>query len=74
MEMPFPVAPPARRCAPASGRCHYCLRPEGSIHILVYQTYRYGKVWSMYRRQWEPAIKKGREVLALFLSSQPAYL
>ena len=38
MEMTFPVAPPARRCAPASGRCHYCLRPEGSIHILVYRT------------------------------------
>ena len=40
METTFPVAPPARRCAPASGRCHYYLRPEGSIHILVCRTYR----------------------------------
>ena len=40
MKMTFSVAPPARRCAPASGRCHYFLRPERSSHILVYRTSR----------------------------------
>ena len=39
MEMTFPVAPPARRYAPASGRCHYGLWSEGSIPLLVCRPY-----------------------------------